>query len=66
MKRTYTITLFPLILGLVLVLLSYDPASAQWRTQKTPTADQDTDLMVPPIKGPADAAVEMAVFSCFQ
>jgi hypothetical protein len=66
MNRTYTITRLPLIFILVLGLFATNPASAQWRTQNIPTSGQDTDLSVSPSKGPADAPVEIAVFSCFQ
>jgi len=55
MNRTIKMTLFPFILAVVLGFLSYAPASAQ-----------NTDLSVSPSKGPADAPVEIAVFSCFQ
>ena len=66
MKRKNIIIILPLVFALGFSLVLCDLALAQWRTQKTPTADQNTDLMVPPIKGPADAPVEIAVFSCFQ
>jgi hypothetical protein len=66
MNFNFKITTLPFILALVLGLLSYAPASAQWRTQKIPTSGQDTDISVSPNKGPADAPVEIAVFSCFQ
>ena len=66
MNRSYKITLLALSLAIVLGLTIYAPASSQWRTQETPTTSQDTDLMVSPIKGPADAPVEIAVFSCFE
>jgi len=54
MNRTIKMTLFTVILAVVLGLLS----SAH-------TYAQDTDLSVSPSKGPADAPVEIAVFSCF-
>ena len=66
MSRTFKITIFPLILAVVLGLLTFAPASAQWRTQKTSTSAQEMDLSVSPSRGPADAPVEIAVFSCFE
>jgi len=54
MKRKNIIIVLPL-------LLAPDPT-----IQKTPPSAQDTDLSVSPSKGPADAPVEIAVFSCFE
>jgi hypothetical protein len=66
MDRTIKMTLFPFGLTVVLLLLTYVPGFAQWRTQNIVTSAQDTDLSVSPSKGPDDAPVEIAVFSCFQ
>ena len=54
MSRTVRIVSYFFILAIVLGLFIYAPASAQ-----------DTDLSVSPSKGPADAPVEIGVFSCF-
>ena len=54
MNRAIKIALFFFILAIVPGLFIYAPASAQ-----------DTDLSVSPSKGPADAPVEIGVFSCF-
>ena len=54
MNRAIKIAFFFFILASVLGLFIYAPASAQ-----------DTDLSVSPSKGPADAPVEIGVFSCF-
>jgi hypothetical protein len=54
MNRTVKIIFFFFILAIITGLLGYAPASAQ-----------DIDLSVSPSKGPADAPVEIAVFSCF-
>jgi len=54
MNRTVKIISFFSILAIVLGLFTYAPASAQ-----------NTDLSISPSKGPADAPVEIAVFSCF-
>jgi preprotein translocase subunit SecG len=54
MRRTARIAFFFFIVAIVLGLFIYAPASAQ-----------DTDLSVSPSKGPADAPVEIGVFSCF-
>ena len=64
MNRIIKMTLLPIVLGVFLGLTTYAPA--QWRTQDIPTSGQDTDLSVSPSKGPADAPVEIAVFSCFE
>ena len=66
MNRTSKMTSFLLILAIALGLLSSSSASAQWRTHNVPTSTQGTDLLVSPFKGPADAPVEIAVFSCFE
>ena len=66
MNFSYKITILALILAIFLGLTTYAPAAAQWRTQNIPTSGRDTDLSVSPFKGPADAPVEIAVFSCFQ
>jgi hypothetical protein len=66
MNRTIKMTLFPFILAVLLGLTTYAPAPAQWRTQNIVTSAQNTDLSVSPFKGPADAPVEIAVFSCFE
>lgn len=66
MKRKNIIIILPLVFALGFSLVLCDLALAQWRTQKTPPSVQDTDLSAAPIKGPADAPVEIAVFSCFQ
>jgi hypothetical protein len=66
MNCSYKITFLALTLVIFLGLTTYVPASAQWRTQNLPTSTQDTDLSVSPSKGPADAPVEIAVFSCFK
>jgi hypothetical protein len=66
MNRSYTITILPLLLVLVLGSFTTNLASAQWKIQKTPPAGQDTDLAVSPSRGPADAPVVMGVFSDFQ
>jgi len=55
MNCSYKITLLALILSIFLGLTTYAPTSAQ-----------NTDLSVSPSKGPADAPVEVAVFSCFE
>jgi len=65
MNLTIKKTLFFFILALVAGLLSSAPASADPSIQKTPPPAQNTDLAVSPSKGPADAPVEIAVFSCF-
>ena len=54
MSRTVKIVSCFFILAIVLGLFTNAPASAQ-----------DTDLSVSPSKGPADAPVEIGVFSCF-
>jgi hypothetical protein len=66
MNRTIKLTLLPLALAVFLGLTTFAPASAQWRTQNIPSSAQDTDLSVSPSKGPDDAPVEIAVFSCFK
>jgi len=66
MKRTYKITILPLLFVLALGLFATNLASAQWKIQKTPPPVQDTDLSVSPTRGPIDAPVVMGVFSCFQ
>ena len=66
MKRSHVTTLVPLICLLVLGLIAAHPASAQWKTQKTPAAVKDTDLAQSPSRGPSDAPVIMGVFSDFQ
>ena len=66
MNCNHKIAFLTLILAILLVLTTFDVASAQWRTQNLPTSTQDTDLSVSPSKGSADAPVEIAVFSCFQ
>jgi hypothetical protein len=66
MNRTYTSTILPLILVLVLGLFAPNLAFAQWKAQKTPPSVQDKDLSVSPSRGPADAPVVIGVFSCFQ
>ena len=66
MKRTYKITILPLIFLLVLGLFATNLASAQWKIQKTPPPVQDKDLSASPSRGPVDAPVIMGVFSCFQ
>jgi len=66
MNCTYKITLLALILAIFLGLTTYAPTSAQWRTQNIPSSAQDTDLSLSPSKGPDDAPVEIAVFSCFE
>jgi hypothetical protein len=66
MKRKNIIIILPLVFALGLSLVLYAPASAQWRTQHIPSSAQDSDLSVSPSKGPDDAPVEIAVFSCFQ
>ncbi len=66
MKRKNITIILPLVFALAFSLFLYVPASAQWRTQNIVTSGRDTDLSVSPFKGPADAPVEIAVFSCFQ
>jgi hypothetical protein len=66
MNCSYKVTFLILILAIFLGFTTSAPASAQWRTQNIPTSGQDTDLSVSPSKGPADAPVEIAVFSCFE
>jgi len=66
MNRTTKKILFFFILTVVAGLLSSAPASADPTIQKTPPSAQDTDLSVSPSKGPADAPLEIAVFSCFE
>ena len=66
MNRNYKITLLTLILAIFLVLTTFEVASAQWRTQHIPTSGPDRDLSFSPSKGPDDAPVEIAVFSCFE
>jgi hypothetical protein len=66
MKRKNIIFILPLVFALVFSLLLHDLGFAQWRTQNIVTSAQDTDLSVSPSKGPDDAPVEIAVFSCFQ
>ena len=66
MKRKNIIIILPLMFALVFSLILYDLGFAQWRTQNILTSAEDTDLSVSPSKGPDDAPVEIAVFSCFQ
>jgi hypothetical protein len=46
--------------------LPHSTTSAERETQKKPQSGLDTDFFVSPFKGPAEAPVEIAVFSCFQ
>jgi hypothetical protein len=66
MKRKNINIILPLVFALALSLVLYDFGFAQWRTQNIVTSAQSTDLSVSPSKGPDDAPVEIAVFSCFQ
>ena len=66
MKRKNLISVFPLVFALFFSLVLCDFSFAQWRTQNIVTSAQSTDLSVSPSKGPDDAPVEIAVFSCFQ
>jgi hypothetical protein len=66
MKRKNIIITLSLVFALGLSLILCDSASAQWRTQNIPSSARDTDLSVSPSKGPDDAPVEIAVFSCFE
>ena len=66
MKHKSLIIILPLIFSLVFSLILCDLASAQWRTQEAGPRDQKTDLSTPPMKGPADAPVEINVFTCFK
>jgi hypothetical protein len=66
MKRKNIIIILPLMFALVFSLILYDLGFAQWRTQNILTSAEDSDLSVSPSKGPDDAPVEIAVFSCFQ
>jgi len=66
MKRKNIIIVLPLLLALGFSLVFSAPASPDPTIQKTPPSAQDTDLSVSPSKGPADAPVEIAVFSCFE
>jgi hypothetical protein len=66
MNRKNIVIILPLVFALGCSLVLSDLASAQWRTQNIPASAQDTDLSVSPSKGPDDAPVEIAVFSCFR
>ena len=66
MKRKILIIILPLVVALAFCLVLFDLGFAQWRTQNIVTSSEDTDLSVSPSKGPDDAPVEIAVFSCFQ
>ena len=66
MKRKILIIILPLIFSLVFSLILCDLSSAQWRTQAAGPPYLETDLSTPPVKGRADAPVEIAVFTCFQ
>ena len=66
MKRKNIFIILPLLFALAFGLVFSVPASAQWRTQNIVTSAEDSDVSVSPSKGPDDAPVEIAVFSCFQ
>ena len=66
MRCSHKIIGFVLSFLIVLAFLAHSTASADQGTQKTPDSGLDTDFFVSPFKGPAEAPVEIAVFSCFQ
>jgi len=66
MKLRNIIIILPLVFALGFSLVFSAPASADPTIQKAPPSGQNTDLSVSPSKGPADAPVEIAVFSCFE
>ena len=66
MKRLYSTTILLLFFVLALGLLLSNLAFAQWKNQKTPPSVQDKDISISPSRGPADAPVEIEVFTCFQ
>ncbi|MEJ2364164.1 MAG: hypothetical protein P8075_19445 [Deltaproteobacteria bacterium] len=66
MKRKNITIILNLVFALALSLLPFDQGFAQWRTQNIVTSAKETDLSISPSRGPDDAPVEIAVFSCFQ
>ena len=66
MKRKNITLILALVFALALSLVLFDPSFAQWRTRNIVTSAKGTDLSLSPSKGPDDAPVEIAAFSCFQ
>ena len=66
MRCSHKIISFVLSFLIVLAFLAHSTASTEQGTQKTPHSGPDTDFFVSPFKGPAEAPVEIAIFSCFQ
>jgi len=66
MKRTNTTITLPLVFALFFALVLCALASAGQSTRETPSPERETDLSTSPMKGPADAPVEIAVFTCFK